>query len=448
MPPPLKQPWRGRVYAALQRLRGHPVGRFVRQLQAWEKLPLPEFDRLNAERLRRMLAHARAHVPLYRTGRWATALAGTDAGLAAWPVLEREVLRARAEELCADPLPRRIVTKRTSGSTGKPVKIPWTREAETWWWAHRYRALFWHGIPIGVSSLRLSQHDHALRDWLLGQRCVPVLHAPGGIDKAVQFLVENQPPLVMGPPSALFYLARGLRERGIRRPVVPFARVGGEQLYDFQRAEIEQCLGARVINAYGSTEIGAIASECPAGSLHLSAEHVHCEIFNGDAVAGPGELGDIVLTASHNPAMPLIRYRVGDRGRLSPQPCRCGLPHPVLMDIQARAADAFPAADGSLRHGSEFLSRMGSFFADPAADAVRQFQFVQTGRREWRVLVEIRPPGSLSAAAAARLADIVRKVCGAECAVETQVVDWIRRERGKYSYYRVEREPQPAPRAA
>jgi hypothetical protein len=87
---------RGRVYAALQGLRGHPVSRFVRQVQAWEKLPLPEFNRQNAERLHRMLAHARAQVPLYRTGTWATALAGGDTGLADWPVLERDVLRARA----------------------------------------------------------------------------------------------------------------------------------------------------------------------------------------------------------------------------------------------------------------------------------------------------------------------------------------------------------------
>ena len=425
------------MYTALQGLRGHPVSRFVRQLQAWEKLPLPEFDRQNAERLRLMLAHARDRVPLYRTGPWATALSGADAGLEAWPLLERDVLRARAEELRAVPMPPRIVTKRTSGSTGKPVRIPWTREAETWWWAHRYRALLWHGIPIGISSLRLSQHKRALRDLLLGQRCVPVLHASGAVEQAVRFLAEKQPPLVMGPPSALFYLARGLRELGIRRPLAPFARVGGEQLFAFQRAEIERYLGARVIDSYGCTEIGAIAGECSAGSLHVCADHVVCEIFKGDAPAAPGEIGDIVLTALHNPAMPLIRYRLGDRGRVSPERCRCGLPHPVLMDVQARAAETIRAADGSLRHGSELLSRMGSFFADPAADVVRQFQFVQKDPRTWQVLVEIRQPGSLSVAAGARLAGIVREVFGAECAIATHVVDWIRRDSGKYGYYRI-----------
>ena len=95
------------------------------------------------------------------------------------------------------------------------------------------------------------------------------------------------------------------------------------------------------------------------------------------------------------------------------------------------------SADGSLRHGSELLSRMGSFFADPAADVVRQFQFVQKDPRTWQVLVEIRQPGSLSVAAGARLAGIVREVFGAECAIATHVVDWIRRDSGKYGYYRI-----------
>jgi phenylacetate-CoA ligase len=308
--------------------------------------------------------------------------------------------------------------------------------------------MLWHGIPIGISTLRLSQHNRALRDLLLNQRCVPILHAPGAVDKAVRFLVGKQPPLVMGPPSALFYLARELRERGIRKPLAPFARVGGEQLFAFQRAEIERYLGARVINSYGCTEIGAIAGECSAGSLHLCADHVHCEIFNGDAPVMPGVIGDIVVTALHNPAMPLIRYRLGDRGRISAERCRCGLPHPVLMDVQARAADTIRAADGSMLHGAELLSRMGPFFADPAADVVRQFQFVQKDPRSWQVLVEIRPPGSLSVAAGDRLAGIVREVYGAECAVETKVVEWIRRDSGKYGYYRVEPAPQPASRAA
>lgn len=101
----------------------------------------------------------------------------------------------------------------------------------------------------------------------------------------------------------------------------------GELIHDFQRHEIEQGLGARVIETYGCSETGTVGYECPAGSVHIFAEHVEVEILRNGKPARPGEAGDIVLTCTTNRVMPLIRYRVGDRGRLSPDPCRCGRPH-------------------------------------------------------------------------------------------------------------------------
>ena len=77
----------------------------MRQLQAWEELPAAEFERVHAERLRWILGYAREHVPLYRSGPWLDALSARSTGLEPWPVLEREVLRARWKELRAQPRP-------------------------------------------------------------------------------------------------------------------------------------------------------------------------------------------------------------------------------------------------------------------------------------------------------------------------------------------------------
>lgn len=224
---------------------------------------------------------------------------------------------------------------------------------------------------------------------------------------------------------------------------MPFARVGGEQLYDFQRTEIESYLGARAINSYGCTETGALAGECPAGSLHVYADHVHVEIFNGDSPAGIGELGDLVVTSLRNTAMPLVRYRVGDRGRLSPERCRCGLPQPVVADLQARLEDRHTAADGRSHHGSVLVERLASFFAEPGFDFVRQVQFGQIDPRNWEVWVDVS--GKLRAAeneehtrkiVEDRLADIVCQIFGSDCQVKTHIVDAIPRKRGKFRYYR------------
>ena len=435
-PPPHRRTLRGWLYTTMQSLRGFPLDAFARELAAAEALPQAEFDRQHAEQLTAALEHARAHVPLYRTRGWVGAQAPRVAGLDTWPVLEREIVRARLDELRSQTRGR-AVTRHTSGSTGVNLKVKLSPHAEAWGWAHRYRGLLWHGLPIGVPSLRLSHHLRPFRDFLLDQHCVPNLDSPEAVENAVRYLTETRPPLVTGPPSTLFYLARCLAERGVKAPLAPYARVGGEQLFGFQRSAIERHLCARVLNSYGCTEIGAVAGECEAGSLHIYADHVHVETFDGSSPASPGEIGDIVLTSLRNPAMPLVRYRVGDRGRLALEPCRCGLPLPVLTDLQARGADTFLSADGRRRHGSELVSQLDAFFADPVSTGVRQAQFEQIGALAWRVWVEVHDDRVMGGALDARMAGLVREIAGEDCSVEVHAARTLPRVRGKFYYYRL-----------
>lgn len=437
-PRPHRRTLRGWAYTSMQALRGFPVDRFARELAAAEALPPAEFDRQCAERLSASLEFARARVPLYQDGAWAGVQAAQGAGIAPWPLLERKVLRTRRDELL--PLSRRGrgVTHRTSGTSGAALKIKLSHEAEAWGWAHRYRALLWHGLPIGVRSLRLSHQRRPLRDFLLGQHCVSALDVPGAVDAALKYLEDERPPLVSGSPSMLFYFARCLRESGHYAPVVPFARVGGEQLFGFQRAAIQQHLAARVLDSYGCTEIGAVAGECEAGSMHVYADHVHLEIFDGAEPVEPGALGDIVLTALRNRAMPLVRYRVGDRGRLLPGRCRCGLPHPVLADLQARTADAFIGGDGARHQAGELVTRLDAIYASREADGIRQVQFEQVEPLAWRVWIEREQEGRLDAALEERVTAIVHEVAGSGSGVEVRSVRSLPRERGKFRYYRLQ----------
>jgi phenylacetate-CoA ligase len=441
----LTEPLHGRLYLGLQALRGRPLGRLIRRLQEWERLEQAGFDDLHKRRLAAVLAHARARVPLYRTGVWQAVLSGSDAGIVeAWPVLEREVLSERFDELQAVPRRPWHVEERTSGSTGARVRIAMTPGDVTWRWAHRYRALLWHGIPIGVRTLRVSHVARPFRDRVLGQKNVPKPLTPEALVEAARFLGRERPGLVFGPPSSLFRLARYLGEIEAVGPLARFARVGGEQLYPFQRAEIEGLLAKRVVDSYGCTEVGPVAGECPAGSLHVFAEHVHLEILDGEAPVGMGELGDIALTSLDNTAMPLVRCRIGDRGRLSPDRCSCGLPHPVLVDLQARSGDTFVDANGSSRHASELVKRLGTFFGDSVSAGVRQVLFGQVDPMTWRVWVEVPQVSTIASsnkvrAMEERLAGIVRNACGLECQVETRFVVAIPGERGKYRYYRIEK---------
>ena len=71
-PRPHRRTLRGRLYTALQALRGFPLDRYARELAAAEALSAGDFARRNEGLLKAALAFARSEVPLYQGSRWAS----------------------------------------------------------------------------------------------------------------------------------------------------------------------------------------------------------------------------------------------------------------------------------------------------------------------------------------------------------------------------------------
>jgi len=440
--PRLSELIRGQLYISMQGIRGRPLSTYIRELVSSERLPPSDFNSLHDERVRSILVYAKEHVPLYQTGRWRRLRSNAEARIDDWPVLEKDTLRAQNNELMAAPKPNRVDNLRTSGTTGAALRIVVDQSAAVRGWAHRYRGLQWHGIPIGVRTLRVAHDRRPLRSALLGQLCVWPPDSTDTIDAALEFLKRKRPTMVAGPPSALFYLARHFRERGVTEPLAPFARVGGEQLFEFQRKQIEATLGSRAIDSYGTTETGAVAGECTAGNLHIYADHLHLEIFDGDTPVQRGEFGDIVVTTLHNKAMPLVRYRVGDKGRISTSACQCGLPHPVLLDLQARSDDIYLATDGRPRHASILVEKLSLVFENTASDGVRAIQFRQIDHAHWEARIDHSNSYRMAEIESSQndpmrraLEGIVRDTFGAQCKVSIQSAKTLQHTKGKFRYY-------------
>jgi len=110
-----------------------------------------------------------------------------------------------------------------------------------------------------------------------------------------------------------------------------------EPLSRRQAEEIERAFGTPVRNSYGMAEIVAAASECRHGSLHLWPE-----------VGVVEERETLVCTGLINTDMPLIRYDIGDTGRLAPpdRRCACGRTLPLLEAIEGRTDDEFVTREG------------------------------------------------------------------------------------------------------
>jgi phenylacetate-CoA ligase len=109
--------------------------------------------------------------------------------------------------------------------------------------------------------------------------------------------------------------------------------------------------GCAVSNYYGSSEAVGLTFECKHRQLHVNSDWYLLEpVDEHDQPVPPGQLSSAVLVTNlANRVQPLIRYRMGDRVTISPDPCPCGSPFPVIRVIgRTDEILTFPAPQGGI----------------------------------------------------------------------------------------------------
>jgi len=148
--------------------------------------------------------------------------------------------------------------------------------------------------------------------------------------------------------SSVCYLASLAMSHGVMLPIRVVA-TNAEPLFSWQRDMIRQGLHTEVRETYGMAEITASGSECAHGSLHVWPEVGWIEVLDGDrSPVAAGSSGSFICTSLLNADMPLIRYAVGDRGRLAgaERVCPCGRTLPIITAIEGRDNDLLITRDG------------------------------------------------------------------------------------------------------
>jgi len=82
--------------------------------------------------------------------------------------------------------------------------------------------------------------------------------------------------------------------------------------------------------------------------MHVFSDMVHLEALPAD-----GE-NQLVVTSLTNRLMPMIRYDIGDTGRLLAGDCDCGWPFPLMEMGMCRHNDLIRAPNGKVVHPSYF----------------------------------------------------------------------------------------------
>ena len=289
----------------------------------------------------------------------------------------------------------------TSGTRGAPLR--WLDTPENWAWflecwrqkftmvglRHNDRLLF--PFSFGPFIGFWAAFEGANR---LGNLCI----ATGGLssEARLRLIEENSATLLCCTPTYALRLAEVAAQSGIDlvhgpvRMLIVAGEPGGS--IPSIRGQIEAAWGARVIDHWGMTEVGSLATEHmddPGGLMVLETECI-AEIVSPESLqpVQAGDVGELLLTNLGRLGSPLIRYRTGDLVKAATRPSSTGL---QLMRLDG----------GVLSRADDMLTIRGNNVFPSCIEAViREFNeaaefrievFTEHSMPQLRVLIEPVP---------------------------------------------------------
>lgn len=343
----------------LSRIRYAPrtfeILRDLRDHESWTSRQITECQ---LALLQETIDSARATVPFYSD--YPAIQLRSPEDLCRLPVLRRETIRQNQEQLVNAAIPnRRLIRAGTTGTTGANLRVAYTEETAQRNWAFHLRQRSWAAVspsearitlygsrvvPAGRTKPPYWTYNAPERQFLLSIFHLSAQTAPYYLD----FLRSHASEVLEGFSSVLRILADFALEKGEPIPMRAIFTTG-EPLYPETRRKIERAFSARVFDTYGMTELCGLIQECENGLMHLAPEYGYLEILDDyDEPVRSDEEGHLVWTGFINFAMPLIRYRIGDRGRWHETRCECGRNFPVIVPTITRESDILHCTDGRL----------------------------------------------------------------------------------------------------
>lgn len=376
------------VWPLHERIVGRATLRYVAELE-WSQYAAPDELRvLQGRKLRELLIHAHAKTAFHRQ-RFREAQVDPERdepfdALRRLPSLTKHDIRTRCDDMTWREAPGGVFRHNTGGSTGEPLTFYFDRRRQGYDQAARIRTHRWFGVDHGDRELFLwgspiewSRTDSVkrVRDALFNHRLLSAFDmSPERMDDYLDQIECFRPACLFGYPSSIALLVRHAVSRGrtLNVPALRAVFVTGEVCHPPDRQAIESYFGVPVADGYGSREAGFIGHECPQGGMHVTAENVIVEVLRDGAPVSAGEVGELVITHLDAYAMPMIRYRSGDVGRLLTGRCPCGRGLPRMEVVGGRATDFLHLPDGTVKHA------LSAIYAMRSLPDVRRFRIHQS----------------------------------------------------------------------
>jgi phenylacetate-CoA ligase len=250
------------------------------------------------------------------------------------------------------PLDRYTRLHQTSGSSGDhPLR--WLDTSESWdWWVRIWSEHVYPAAGVGASDRVFFAFSFGpfIGFWSAfgGAERVGALAISGGAmtsEQRVRTLLDLQATVLLSTPTYALRLADVARGLGIdlASSAIRVTLHAGEPGASIPatRAAIESAYSAACFDHTGMTELGPTGFSCTQrDGIHAVESEFIFEVLDG--AGRPAAEGELVATNLGRWGMPLVRYRTGDRVKVSREPCSCGSPFLKLVGgIRGRVDDMF-----------------------------------------------------------------------------------------------------------
>jgi len=386
---------------------GRPSFRVLSELLASERWPAERLQALRLQRLQALVRHAYEH-----TGYWKELMDVQEINpsdirsltdLQKFPLLEKNTLRNRREEMVWRDEGRRVSLVRTSGSTNEALEFYTSSTREAHINAARMRGHEWVDVRRGEKELyywgspvELSKQDRVkrMRDWFINDGLTNGFEVtPERLKGYFTQWLAWRPKCIFGYPSTFVLTVTmaaslGLDLKELARRGLAIIITTSEMLSDVDRQLITEGFGVPVCDSYGLREAGLIGHECTHGTMHAMDEQIILETIDPETLQPVDGEGELVVTNIVGPAFPVIRYRTGDIVTLSQKSCGCGRTLSSISVSGGRAVEFIVTKEGKWIVGYSFI------YIARSVMGIVKFQVVQEriGEINIRLVVDDRFP--------------------------------------------------------
>jgi phenylacetate-CoA ligase len=239
----------------------------------------------------------------------------------------------------------------SSGTTGKPTVVGYTQNDLNTWTTSLARALTSIGLGrgdviqvsygYGLFTGGLGMHYGAER---IGATVLPT--SVGNTERQIELMQDLGVTAIACTPSYLLHIGEVAEKMGVdikKDTKLRTGILGAEPWTDGMRTRIEDWLGIKAYDIYGTSELsGPMFTECmEQKGFHIWSDIALVEIIDpqtGEPLES-GQKGELTVTILQKEALPMIRFRIGDITTMDDDICTCGRTHPRIQRIQGRVDD-------------------------------------------------------------------------------------------------------------